>query len=458
MKTKTEIPTDAPETPLTRTVKIFGVGSAGVSLLDTLNGEEFAGAGFVAVNTEASSLAASSAPVKIHLETKLLRGLGTGGDPERGRAIAEEQFATLKSACEGADVILIVAGLGGGAGSGISPVLARAAKETGALVLAFVTLPFLCEGNRRKQQAEQSLEQLKSTADGVICLPSQKAFKLIDENTSVLDTFRITGGLLVEGVRGVWQLLTRPGLIQIHFDDLCALVRDRHFESAFAFVEAGGAGAFARGRGKIARASAARRRPRAGRIRRGAGEPVGGKDLTMAEVNRVMEQISRQCERAQIIMGAAIDATSKNKLSATVIAARHNPVAKSETGGGSTETLPARGATSRSAACSTHSFTPEQREQMVARHSGGGRVRRSPSKMLQAQLPLAIITKGRFDKSEPTVHKGEDLDIPTYIRRGVALNLARKQRRGFADHCGRRQTAPRGGGQFVRRAVQPSCA
>ncbi len=186
----------------------------------------------------APSLAASSATVKIHLETKLLRGLGTGGDPERGRAIAEEQFSTLKTACEGADVVLIVAGLGGGAGSGISPVLARAAKETGALVLAFVTLPFLCEGNRRQQQAQQSLEQLKSVADGVICLPNQKTFKLIDENTSVLDTFRITGGLLVEGVRGVWQLLTRPGLIQIHFDDLCALVRDRHSESAFAFVEA----------------------------------------------------------------------------------------------------------------------------------------------------------------------------------------------------------------------------
>ena len=196
MKTKTEIQTPVLETPRTRTVKIFGVGSAGVSLLDTLDGGEFAGAGFAAVNTDASSLAASSAPVKIHLETKLMRGLGTGGDPERGRAIAEEQFATLKAACEGVDVILIVAGLGGGAGSGISPVLARAAKETGALVLAFVTLPFLCEGNRRQQQAQQSLEQLKSVADGVICLPNQKAFKLIDENTSVLDTFRITGGLL----------------------------------------------------------------------------------------------------------------------------------------------------------------------------------------------------------------------------------------------------------------------
>src|SRR5277367_2385365 len=160
MKNNPETSTAEMESRPARAIKIIGVGGAGVSLLDTLDHEEFTGAGFVAINTDGPSLAASAATMKIHLETKLLRGLGTGGDPERGRAIAEEQFATLKTACEGEDVILIIAGLGGGAGSGISPVLARAAKETGALVLAFVTLPFLCEGNRRQQQAQQSLEQL----------------------------------------------------------------------------------------------------------------------------------------------------------------------------------------------------------------------------------------------------------------------------------------------------------
>jgi len=150
MKTKSQTPAAMLEPATAPAVKIFGVGSAGVAMLDTLNGRDFAGAGFVAVNTDASSLASSSAAVKIQLETKLLRGLGTGGDPERGRAIAEEQFATLKTACEGADVVFVIAGLGGGAGSGISAVLARAAKEAGALVLAFVTLPFVCEGNRRQ--------------------------------------------------------------------------------------------------------------------------------------------------------------------------------------------------------------------------------------------------------------------------------------------------------------------
>jgi cell division protein FtsZ len=424
MKTKAEITTATLESSHTRTIKIIGVGGAGVSLLDTLNGEEFAGANFVAVNTDAQSLAASSATVKIHLETKLMRGLGTGGDPERGRAIAEEQFATLKTACEGADVVFIVAGLGGGAGSGISPVLARAAKETGALVLAFVTLPFACEGNRRQQQAQQGLEQLKSVADGVICLPSQKTFKLIDENTSVLDTFRITGGLLVEGVRGVWQLLTRPGLIQIHFDDLCALVRDRHSESVFACVEAVGAG---RSREVVEKLLA---HPLLDEGRALAESDavlvslMGGKDLTMAEVNRVMEQINRQCEHAQIIMGAAVDAAMKNKLSVTVIAAKQNPnVEPANVPANSTEPIPRNLMTRPAARCNSQppGATLEHREQLLKQHAGG-RARKSGSRMRQEQLPLAIISKGRFDKSEPTIHKGEDLDIPTYYRRGVVLN------------------------------------
>jgi len=428
MKTEIETPIDPVQLPRTRSIKIFGVGGTGVILGDALNHGEFSGADFIAIDTDAQSLAASAATVKIHLETKLLRGLGTGGDPERGYALAEEQFSTLKAACEGAEVVFIVAGLGGGAGSGVSPVLARAAKESGALVLAFVTLPFSCEGNRRQQQARQGLERLRPVADGVICLPNQKAFKLIDENTSVLDTFRITGGLLVEGIRGIWQLLTRPGLIQIHFDDLCGLVRDQHSESVFAFVETAGP---ARSR-EIVEKLLAHPLLDEGRALAGANAVLvsltGGKDLTMAEVNRIMEKVSQQCEPAQVIMGAAIDAGMANKLSIVLIAAK-NCAEKNETqiSANSPEQnivpnltegvgeLPAGSRFDRrSIATPSH-----QREPAISRH---GRPRRDKTKLLQTQLPLAIVSKGRFDKSEPTIHKGEDLDIPTYIRRGVPLN------------------------------------
>jgi cell division protein FtsZ len=430
MKAKDEIPAAAIASRATRSIKIFGVGGAGVILAEALNHGEFSGADFGAIDTDAQSLAASSATVKVHLETKLLRGLGTGGDPERGHALAEEQFPTLKSACEGAEVVFILAGLGGGAGSGVSPALARAAREAGALVLAFVTLPFLCEGNRRQQQALAGLEQLKAMADGVICLPNQKAFKLIDENTSVLETFRITGGLLVEGVRGVWQLLTRPGLIQIHFNDLCGLVRDRHSESAFAFVEAAGP---ARSR-EIVEKLLGHPLLDEGRVLAGASAVLvslsGGKELTMAEVNRVMEKINSHCDGAKVIMGAAIDAGMANKLSVVLIAAKNGAErteAVSASSSAEPNIVPGIAEANRDSLPSSprfdHRFLAPPGSSLEHPGSRSNRLRR-PNKiaMTQGQLPLTIVSKGRFDKSEPTIHKGEDLDIPTYIRRGVPLN------------------------------------
>ncbi|MEI8289414.1 MAG: cell division protein FtsZ [Verrucomicrobiota bacterium] len=387
-------------------VKIFAVGNAGSALLGALSAAEFSGAQFTAVNTDAVALDASSATVKINLESKLMRGLGSGGDPDRGRALAEDQFSTLKAACEGADVVFILAGLGGGTGSGVSPVLAKAAHEAGALVLAFVTLPFECEGNRREAQAQAALEQLKSTADGVICLPSQKIFKLIDENTGLVATFRFTGGFLVEGVRGVWQLLTRPGLIQVHFSDLCALIRDRHAENAFAFVEAAGPG---RAREVVEKILAHPLLDEGRALSESDAVLVSltaGKDLTMAEVNRVMEQVKRQCSHAQIIMGAGVDGALKEKLCVTVIAAKQNAASAVEN--------------SRTEIRAAHSSAAAHREVVPPRTVL--RTRRASSKLIQTQLPLNIISKGRFDKSEPTKHNGEDLDIPTFLRRGVPLN------------------------------------
>jgi cell division protein FtsZ len=407
MQTENQNPLfETPEASGQPRVRIIAVGNAGDVLLGALAPAEFAGAEFAAINTDAAALAASVAPVKIHLENKLFRGLGSGGDPERGRALAEEQFSTLKSACEGANVVFILAGLGGGAGSGISPILAKAAHEAGALVLAFVTLPFECEGNRRDAQAQTALEQLKSAADGVICLPSQKIFKLIDENSTLLETFRVTGGFLIEGVRGVWSLLTRPGIIQVHFGDLCALIRDRHAENAFAFVEASGPGRAREVAEKILNHPLLDEGRALAESDAVLVSLTAGKDLTMAEINRVMEQVRRQCGHAQIVMGAAADAGLKEKLCVTVIAAKSNEIA------------PASSVTPRAENRTPAPAAMHHREPAASRP----RTRRAGSKPVQGQLPLTIISKGRFDKSEPTLHRGEDLDVPTFIRRGIALN------------------------------------
>lgn len=311
-------------------IKIFGVGTTGVNVSELLLKSGLIGPAFVAVNTDAASLTASSAAEKIHLETPLLRGLGTGGDPERGHAVAEEQSAKFKVLCEGADVVFLVAGLGGGAGTGVCPVLARIAKEAGALVLAFVTTPFDCEGARRQRLAQQGLADVKAAADGVICLPNQKVFKLIDDNTSVCDTFKIANEFLADGVRGVWRLLTHNGLIEIHFSDLAAIIRDRHTEGAFAVAEAMGA---TRSR-EVVDKLLAHPMLDGGQVL-GDSEAVlvslmGGPDLTMIEISRVMEELNRRCEHGHVIMGAVIDESFRERLAVTLIAARKQSDAEEE--------------------------------------------------------------------------------------------------------------------------------
>jgi cell division protein FtsZ len=413
-------------------VKVLGVGGAGITVMELMRKSGLSGVSFGAVETDAQSLAASSASERVHLETQHLRGLGTGGDPDRGRALAEEQLPKLKSLCEGADVVFILAGLGGGAGTGISPVLARAAKEAGALALAFVTTPFECECGHRRRVAQHGLMEIKASADGVICLPNQKVFKMIDENTSVLETFKITNDYLADGVRGVWRLLMHKGLIEIHFADLAALLRDRHAESSFAVAEAMGPTRSREVMDKLLAHPMLDGGQMLGECEAVLVSLIGGADLTMAEVNRVMEQVNRQCEHAQVMMGAAIDDAFSERLAVTLIATRRSAEHASEGPGAGTsaegldQQLLSRTATARPGS----RFVPppptlpsDQVQELLARQGrGGSRQRKSTSRLRQTQLPLEIVSKGRFDKSEPTIHKGEDLDVPTYIRRGIALN------------------------------------
>jgi cell division protein FtsZ len=408
--------------------KIFGIGTAGLALIERLM-PTLQGASFVAIDTDSTALAASSVSEKLHLENKLLRGLGSGGDPERAEATAKESSAQIKALCEGAPVIFVLAGLGGGSGTGVSPVVAKAASESGALVVAFASLPFDCEGRRRQNLAREGLEQLQEAADIVICLPNQKVFKLIDENTSVRDTFRVTNDLLAEGVRGVWRLLAHKGLIDVQLADFCALLRGRHCGSSFATAEASGP---ARSRDAIEKLLAHPMLDNGELLSDSAAvlvSLVSGASLSMAEVNRIMEQIQRHCEHSQVLMGAAIDDSMGDNLAITLVAAR-KAQEKSETlRGNEAEELDtqllSRSTPSRSGSRFVPpppSLPPEKMEQMLKNQPGASRIRKKQIKMLQGQLPLDIVSKGRFEKSEPTIIHGEDLDVPTYIRRGISLN------------------------------------
>jgi cell division protein FtsZ len=401
--------------------------------LDRLFAEGTPACDLIAVNTDQQPLDRCPAATKIHLESKLLRGLGSGGDPERTRAAAEESAGKLKAGCEGAEVIFIAAGLGGGTGTGIAPVIARTAKETGALVIGFLTLPFDCEGSRRQAIARVGLERFQESADGVICLPNQKIFRLIDEHTSLIDTFKLANSLLAEGLRGVWRLLTSKGLIEIQLTDFCELVRGRHAESIFATAEAAGPGRCGGVLAKLASHPMLEESVLLAESEAILVSVTGGPDLSMLEVNRLMQEIQGRAAKAQITMGAAIDESFQDRLAVTLIVARKTEQVKQESI--DTETLAKSDDLDTQLITKTESprhgsrllppppdLAEEQMRQMLKRHRGGTGPRRNIVKLRQTDLPLEIVSKGRFDKSEPTIHRGEDLDLPTYIRRGVSLN------------------------------------
>jgi cell division protein FtsZ len=416
-----------PPAPAKASIRVFGVGGAGIKIIEHLLAAGMPDRAFIALDSDPRSLPASSAADKLSLTLpRVAADTDTIADSSHGFVPPP----VLKAALTGADLIFIVAGLGGSTGTTLSPMLARAAKEAGALTLGFVTMPFDFEGTRKKQVARDGLEELLAAADGVVCLPSQKLSKLIDGSTSFMEAFKLSNALLADAIRGIWRLRTHQGPVELHFDQLCELLRDQHTQSAFAVAEAQGPNRSA----EVLEKLLAHPMLEGGQILAEAESVLvsllGGPDLTLADVNRVMEELSSKCDGAQVSMGAAVDDSFHGHLAVTLIAARQPEVpATVPWQRGSAEPLNHQ-LLGQSEPKPESRFVPpppalppERMAQMFNRQPGtGGRGRKSGPKLRQTQLPLEIISKGRFDKSEPTIHRGEDLDVPTYIRRGVSLN------------------------------------
>lgn len=388
------------------TIKVLGIGGAGCNAARHFARLNLPDVPCALVNTDAAALAQAVSETKVLLGFKSMRGLGAGGDPERGRHAAEEDRDQIRALCEGADLIFLIAGLGGGTGTGAGPVIARIASESGALVLGMVILPFDCEGSRRQRQAQAGLQEFKKAADGVICLPNEKLLRFVDEKTTLPEAFAIGNEWVAQGARGIWRMLSQPGLINVDFADLCGVLRDRHAEGSLATAEANGKNRATEVINKLLAHPL---------IENGQGlaeaasvlVSIAAANLTMKEVTRIMEQITRHCDQAHVIMGASIDESFGDRLSVTLIASRRETAAPEEP-------TPSPRAELQSNPRFTAPPPPVQLP--------NGRARKRASLMRQTQLPLEIVSKGRFEKSEPTLHQGQDLDVPTYIRRGVALN------------------------------------
>ena len=413
-------------------LKVFGVGGAGCNALADIARAGLEGVEFLAMNTDAAALARCPVANKLSLGAKLTRGLGAGGDPARGRAAAEEDKEKLRALCEGADVLFVVAGLGGGTGTGAAPVLAQIARECGALVLGLVVLPFDWEGARRQRQAERGLAQLQAAADAVVCLPNQKLLTMVTEKTGMVEAFAAVHDLLAQGVRGVCRLLTRPGLMNVDFADVCAVTRDRHSACTLATAEAQGEH---RAKELLEKLFNHPLMEEGRQLADSTGVLVsltGGPDLAICDVRDVMEQIRRQCEHANICMGATIEENLAGRMTVTVLSARrgaHEKAPSSELAVPTESPLPEElefvdanldGRPPSRFVAPAQAITPDNAEQIMQYASSRGR--KKVQKLRQGTFNLEVINKGRFDKSEPTIRRGQDLDEPTYLRRNLVLN------------------------------------
>jgi cell division protein FtsZ len=304
---------------LTARIKVIGIGGGGGNAVNTMIGAKLGGVDFMVANTDAQSLEASQAPVRIQLGGMVTKGLGAGANPEIGRRAALEDQEMIREFLDGSDMIFITAGMGGGTGTGGAPVLARVAREVGALTVGVVTKPFIFEGKKRMRQAEEGIEELKASVDTLIVIPNQRLLSIAAKTTTMLEAFHKADDVLLQAVRGISDLIITPGLINLDFAD----VRTVMAEMGLALM--GAASATGENRA-IEAAQKAISSPLLEDISIQGARGVlinitGGPDLCLHEVNEAASMIQEEAhDDANIIFGAVIDESLTDEIRITVIA------------------------------------------------------------------------------------------------------------------------------------------
>jgi len=300
-------------------IRVIGVGGGGGNAVNRMIEAKLQGVNYISTNTDAQVLAFSNAEQKIQIGSNITKGLGSGSDPEIGRQAAEEDKDKISKALEGAEMVFITAGMGGGTGTGGAPIIARLSKDLGALTVGVVTKPFSFEGHRRMRQAEEGIELLKECVDTLIVIPNDRLLQVVDENTSILEAFKIADEVLLHGIQGITDIVIEPGLINVDFADVKMIIKN--------------AGTAIMGMG---RASGENRAVKA--AQRAINSPIletniegakgilfnisGSSNLSLHEVNKAAEIISKAANpEANIIFGAVINKELNDEVKITVIAA-----------------------------------------------------------------------------------------------------------------------------------------
>ena len=300
-------------------IKVVGIGGGGVNAVNRMIEEGLKGVEFIAINTDAQALLMSDADLKLDIGREITRGLGAGSNPDTGRAAVEEARETIEEVLKGADMVFVTAGEGGGTGTGGAPVVAEIAKSLGALTVGVVTKPFSFEKRQRAEQAERGIGELKQKVDTLITIPNDRLLDVADENTTVLDAFKMADMVLLQGVQGITDLITTPGVVNLDFADVKTILMD----AGSALLGVGHAIGDDRA---VEAARAAINSPLLEASIDGARgillNITGGSDLTLYEVNEAARIISDHAHpEANVIWGAAIDDSLGEQVRVTVIAA-----------------------------------------------------------------------------------------------------------------------------------------
>ena len=358
-----------------------------------------------AVNTDARALAESGIGLKVMIGRNVTKGMGAGGDAELGRLAANEDLDALRALLADRDLLILVASLGGGTATGAAPVLARLAREEGLLTLAYITTPFAFEGARRQEQGQEGLGLLKQHADAVVCLPNERLHAMLPPGTPLVEAFGFVDRMMSAGIRGLWTLIARDNMLNLDFSDLQSLVENSGNECCFGYGEGQGPDKAARALQGLLEGPMLEK----GRVIANSGAMIlsvtGGPDLSLSELETIHRRFQEQARPgARISMGAAVLDDWAGRLALTVLAAEHWMP--------SGRRAPAEPV--RPAVAPLFANDEPSREAVPAR--------KGRKSIQQSELPLnGAGDRGRFQDVAPTIHEGADLDIPTYLRRGIRM-------------------------------------
>jgi cell division protein FtsZ len=443
-------------------IKVVGVGGAGCNVLDRVMLDGIEAAELVAINTDVQSLTASVAAHKVQIGRNLTRGLGAGGDPELGYAAAEEAADEMRSVLQGGNIIFVCVGLGGGTGSGASPIVAQLAKEDNSLVLVFAALPFSFEGRRRCAQAEESLCRLRAVADAVVCFQNDRMAEITLPRMGVHEAFAAADLTISQSIRSVASILQRPGLLHIGFDDVCAVLRSGDARALFGYGDAEGEN---RAHDALARALKNPLMNR-GELLEEAFHAIvhirGGANVTLGEVQIIMEELNRHIsDQTHLFMGIGIEARMGDQLSVSILSAlgddsekpvkqvRSKPASSTNSIPVQTqkpqplllpsESEPADAVPNGDPAASTPNQAEASKQELnlprgenepqkpaAARVHPRSEAKTQPllpkkAEAKQETLQFEPVSRGRFEKSEPTIIDGQDLDVPTFLRKNLKV-------------------------------------